>query len=38
VTTIVNDYLLSFFEETLNGETSQLFDGSNRYPEVKSLK
>jgi len=38
VTAIVNDYLLSFFEETLNGEPSPLFEDSSRYSEVNSLK
>ena len=38
VTTIVNDYLLSFFEATLNGESSALFENQSPYVEVKSMK
>lgn len=38
VTTIVNDYLLSFFNATLRGEASALFDDSSLYAEIKSLK
>jgi len=36
VTTIVNDYLLSFFDATLEGETTKLFDRQEqKYIEVK---
>jgi predicted dienelactone hydrolase len=36
VTTIINDYLLSFFNMTLKGETTSLFeDQSQKYTEVK---
>lgn len=39
VTTIVNDYLLSFFELTLNGNASDLFGVQpNKYTEVKRIK
>jgi len=39
VVTIVDDYLLSFFEMTLKGKTTFTFDGSlSKYPEVRSLK
>ena len=38
VTTIVNDYLLSFFNTTLKNEPSALFDDPNPYAEIKSLK
>jgi predicted dienelactone hydrolase len=34
VIAIVDDYLLSFFDATLKGEASALFEGPNRYPEV----
>lgn len=36
ITTIVNDYLLSFFESTLNGKSSSLFSDPSPYPEVKN--
>lgn len=36
VTTIVNDYLLSFFDMTLKGASTNLFDGTNaKYTEVR---
>jgi predicted dienelactone hydrolase len=36
VTTIINDYLLSFFDMTLKGETTSLFENqSQKYKEVK---
>ena len=36
VLTIVNDYLLSFFNMTLKGETTNLFNGQNtKYSEVR---
>jgi len=35
VVTIVNDYLLSFFESTLNGKPANLFESQSPYPEVK---
>lgn len=36
VTTIVNDYLLSFFDVTLKGEPTDLFAGGNKkYSEVR---
>ena len=36
VTTIINDYLLSFFDMTLKGETTGLFENqSQKYMEVK---
>lgn len=39
VTTIVNDYLLSFFDLTLNGKTTDLFDAQNqKYVDVKRIK
>jgi hypothetical protein len=36
VMTIVNDYLLSFFEATLNGKPDGLFENSSPYPEIKN--
>ena len=38
IVTIVNDYLLSFFELTLKGNTSTLFENTSPYAEVKSVK
>ena len=39
VTTIINDYLLSFFNMTLKGETTGLFeDQSEKYIEVKIIQ
>jgi len=38
VVMIVNDYLLSFFEATLNGESSVLFENPSPYAEVKIRK
>jgi len=35
VTVIVNDYLLSFFDLTLNGIPTDLFSGQSPYTEVK---
>ena len=35
VTTIVGDYLLSFFEQTLRGLPSPLIGGQSPYPEVR---
>ncbi len=35
VVTIVNDYLLSFFEATLNNNATTLFDNPSPYAEVK---
>jgi hypothetical protein len=35
VIAIVDNYLLSFFDSTLKGEASTLFQGPNLYPEVK---
>jgi predicted dienelactone hydrolase len=35
VTIIVNDYLLSFFNTSLNGTSSTLFDNPGSYPEIK---
>ena len=35
VTTIVNDYLLSFFDATLNGKSTSLFDNPSPYEEVR---
>ena len=36
VTIIINDYLLSFFDMTLKGETTDIFDTQNqKYSEVK---
>ena len=35
VTVIVNDYLLSFFDMTLKGISTDLFEGQSPYPEVK---
>jgi hypothetical protein len=38
VTAIVDDYLLSFFDSTLNGKSTALFDQTTRsYPEVKQI-
>jgi hypothetical protein len=34
VTVIVNDYLLSFFDMTLRGDSSVLFDNPSPYQEV----
>jgi hypothetical protein len=36
VTAIVNDYLVSFFEETLDGQALSLFDNPSPYPEIKN--
>ena len=36
VTAIVNDYLLSFFEATLNGKSNSLFENPSPYPEIKN--
>ena len=39
VTTIINDYLLSFFDMTLKGEPNSLFeDRSEKYTEVKIIR
>jgi predicted dienelactone hydrolase len=39
VTTIVDDYLLSFFEMTLQGKVSDLFNfQNNKYSEIKNLQ
>lgn len=38
VTTILNDYIVSFFEATLNGESSALFEDQSPYAEIKALK
>ena len=38
VVTIVDDYLLSFFDMTLNGKPESLFKNSSPYSEVKSRK
>ena len=38
VTTIVNDYLLSFFDATLKNEASALFDDPTLYAEINILK
>jgi predicted dienelactone hydrolase len=39
VTEIVDSYLLDFFELTLKGSPSSLFDGAfTNYPEIKELK
>ena len=35
VVTIVDDYLLSFFEETLKGKATTLFENASPYSEVK---
>lgn len=35
VTTIINDYLLSFFDMTLNGIPTELFEDQSPYEEVK---
>ena len=35
VTVIVNDYLLSFFDKTLKGISTDLFDNQSPYAEVK---
>jgi dienelactone hydrolase len=37
VTEIVDDYLISFFESTLNDRPTDLFDGPSKYPEVINL-
>ena len=36
VTVIINDYLLSFFDATLNGKSNGLFENSSPYAEVKA--
>jgi predicted dienelactone hydrolase len=36
VVTIVDDYLLTFFESTLKGNVTSLFDIPSPYPEVKA--
>jgi predicted dienelactone hydrolase len=39
VTTIINDYLLSFFDSTIRGVPTDLFEGQNqKYNEVKFSK
>ena len=38
VTLIVNDYLLSFFDATLKGIQSSLFENPGTYPEAKQIK
>jgi predicted dienelactone hydrolase len=38
VVTIVNDYLLSFFELTLKGKPTTLFKNASPYAEVKPIK
>ena len=38
VNRIVNDYLLAFFEQTLNGTASSLFTEPSPYAEVKTVK
>jgi hypothetical protein len=38
VTTIVNDYLLSFFDSTLKGRSASLLKNPSPYSEVKSIK
>ncbi len=39
VTSIVNDYLLSFFDLTLKGDATDLFDAqTQKYAEVKRMK
>ncbi len=38
VTEIVDDYLISFFEATLKGEPTDVFDGPSKYPEVIELR
>ncbi len=38
VVTIVNDYLLSFFEMTLKGKSTTLFENTSPYAEVKPIK
>jgi predicted dienelactone hydrolase len=37
VTDIVNDYLLSFFDMALKGIPTELFEISNRYPEINLM-
>ena len=37
VTVIVNDYLLSFFDKALKGISTDLFEDSSLYPEIKPL-
>ncbi len=38
VTEIVNAYLIDFFEMTLRGKPSELFDGTNPFSEVISMR
>ena len=38
VITIVNEYLLSFFEATLNGEPLTLFENPSPFEEIKTLR
>jgi predicted dienelactone hydrolase len=38
VTNMVNEYLVSFFDATLKGEPSTLFQDPERYAEIRSLK
>jgi len=38
VVTIVNDYLLSFFELTLKGKSTTLFENTSPYIEVKPIQ
>jgi hypothetical protein len=39
VTAIINDYLLSFFDSTLRGIPTDLFDEQNqKYNEIRSIK
>jgi predicted dienelactone hydrolase len=35
---IVNNYLLTFFDKTLKGQSTTLFDGASPYPEVVPFK
>lgn len=37
VVEIVDDYLISFFDLTLKGQPTDLFDGPSKYPEVVNL-
>lgn len=38
VVTIVNGYLLSFFQATLKGDTTTMFDDASPYAEVKVIR
>jgi hypothetical protein len=38
ITSIINEYLVAFFDAALNGKSTTLFDNSSPHPEVRTLK